>query len=142
MSLPLKEAFGASIGEDELRRQDQVQTGRELAFLELEEIISKTKRWAQANRLNRGLRLSLPYFDEGDLELKWRELEIIPRGRCLFVPAFVVIAAHSEAARVEHDQKLLPATRAHLIDILATLETAFSENGHRTKASGLPGRLS
>jgi hypothetical protein len=104
----------------------QTRRGRELARLELEEMIDKVRRRASAQGLNRGLSLSLPYFDDRAGEIRWREVSIIPRGRVLFVPAFVVLAARAEAARVAGDPNLQPSTQAHLLGLLRTLEVAFS----------------
>jgi hypothetical protein len=104
----------------------QAQRGRELARLQLEEMIDKIRRRALASALNRGLSLSLPYFDDGSGEMCWREILIIPRGRCLFVPAFVVLAARAEAERVNKDTCLTISTKAHLLELLHTLEEAFS----------------
>ncbi len=110
---------GEQVGAAVLRR------GRELARLELEEIVAKTKRWASSGRLNRGLRLSLPYFDDGRAEMRWIDLEVIPPGRILFVPAFVVLAAHRGAQRVRCDGQLNDSTREHVLGLLRELQQAF-----------------
>jgi len=105
----------------------QAQRGRELARLQLEEAIDKVRRRARTHSLDRGLSLSLPYFDDRAAELRWRQLEIIPRGRVPFVPAFVVLAARQEASRVKQDVSMLPSTRSHLLDLLDRLEAAFAK---------------
>ncbi len=46
--------------------------------------------------LNRGLSLSLPYFDDQDMELKNLDFDVIPAGRVMFVPAFLVMAVSAE----------------------------------------------
>jgi hypothetical protein len=98
---------------------------RALVRLQLEEMVAKIKRRAQAQALNRGLSLSLPYFDEQALEVRWRELEIVPPGRVMFVPAFVVLAARREKERVTVDPKLSDETKQHLLSLLDQLERAF-----------------
>jgi hypothetical protein len=99
--------------------------GRELARLQVLEMIRKIQIRARAERLNRGLTVSLPFFDDAGQELRWRELVMIPRGRIPFVPAFVVVAARQEAARVQREPGLSDATRAHLIGLLEMLAQAF-----------------
>ncbi len=100
-----------------------------LAQIELEEIITKTQRWARAGRLDRGLSLSLPYFDDQTMEICWRELQVIPRGRIPFLPGFVVMAARDESQRVSAQKGLNAATRAHLLAQLQALEQAFAGGG-------------
>jgi hypothetical protein len=104
----------------------QVEWGRRLAGLELEEMIEKIQRRAERQSLNRGLAISLPYFDDRAGEIRWREVQIIPRGRFPFVPAFVVLAARAESERVARDPALTPTTQAHLLDLLRALEAAFA----------------
>jgi hypothetical protein len=99
--------------------------GRALAILALEQMVDETKRRAAAHRLDRGLTLSLPYFDDRVMGLRWRDLVVIPRGRVPFLPAFVVLAAEHEKARVTEDDRLTTSTRQHLIEILDGLGEAF-----------------
>lgn len=102
-----------------------INQGRALAFYQTEEIIKTIQRRARSNDLNRGLSLDLPYFDDQDLVLKTYFFEIIPAGRVMFVPAFVVRAAREEIAKVAQDTRLSPSTRKHLLSELRLLETAF-----------------
>jgi len=102
-----------------------VNQGRALARYQAREIIQEIKRRAEAQELNRGLSLSLPYFDDQDLQLKQRQVEVIPAGRIMFVPAFVVRAAREEQVKVAQDTRLSPSTRKHLLVELQMLETAF-----------------
>jgi len=99
--------------------------GRELARLGVEEVISEVRRRATSGRLNRGLSLSLPYFDDSALELRHREIAVVPRGRVLFVPAFVVLACEREADAVRRDSALNENTRQHLVEALERLAGAF-----------------
>lgn len=108
--------------------EDRIRVGQALAQIELEEIIGKTKRWAGAGKLNRGLRLTLPFFDDRLMEIRWIDLEVIPRGRIPFLPAFVVLAARREAERTSREEDLTPTTREHLLGLLRMLEVAFGGN--------------
>lgn len=102
-----------------------VNQGRALARYKTREIIAKIKERAAADNLNRGLSLSLPYFDDQELKLDVSSFEVIPAGRIMFVPAFVVRAARQEAAKVSQDTRLNASTRRHLLSELALLEQAF-----------------
>jgi hypothetical protein len=113
---------------------DRIRVGQMLAQIELEEIIGKTQRWARAGRLDRGLSLSLPYFDDQSMEICWRELMVTPRGRIPFLPAFVVVAAQDESQRVAAEDRMCAATREHLLAQLHALELAFS-GGRRLPAA-------
>jgi hypothetical protein len=106
-----------------------VNQGRALAIYQVKEIITRIKQRAEAGSLNRGLRLSLPYFNDQDLKIDVSNFEIIPSGRIMFVPAFVVRAVRQEEVKVSQDTRFNPSTRKHLLQLLDQLEQAFeSEN--------------
>jgi hypothetical protein len=107
-----------------------VNQGRALAIYQTTEIISRIKKRADAGSLNRGLHLSLPYFDDQDLKIQVSNFEIIPFGRIMFVPAFVIRAARQEAVKVSQDTRYNPSTRKHLLHLLELLEKAFESEGH------------
>lgn len=102
-----------------------INQGRALARYETQEIIQTIKRRAASQDLNRGLSLSLPYFDDQTLRMDMRSFEVIPTGRIMFVPAFVVRAAREEQAKAAQDTRLNPSTRRHLLAELKLLEAAF-----------------
>jgi hypothetical protein len=104
-----------------------INQGRALARYETREIINTIKARATQNDLNRGLSLSLPYFDDQELTNALESFEVIPQGRIMFVPAFVVRAARAQQAKVADDTRLSPSTRQHLIDELKMLEAAFDD---------------
>ncbi len=104
-----------------------VNQGRALARYQTSEIIRNIKKRAAANDLNRGLSLSLPFFDDQELEMSTHFFEIIPGGRIMFIPAFVVRASRLEQAMVAQDTRLNPSTRRHLMDELTKLEKAFED---------------
>ena len=102
-----------------------VNQGRALARYETRDAIHVIQQRAAAKDLNRGLSLSLPYFDDQALSMKLCEFQVIPAGRIMFVPAFVVKAAEEEQVKVAQDTRLNPSTRKHLLIELKELETAF-----------------
>ena len=102
-----------------------VPLGNSLAQLQVERIIGKIRARAAADDLNRGLSLSLPYFDDRALDMKLYEFEVIPAGRMLFVPAFVALAARREQEAVEQNDGLSPSTRMHLLEEIKSLQRAF-----------------
>ena len=104
-----------------------VNQGRALARYETGQIIETIQRRATANDLNRGLSLSLPYFDDQSLEMKTYDFQVIPAGRIMFIPAFVVRACLQEQVKVAQDTRLSPSTRRHLLAELKTVEESFNE---------------
>jgi hypothetical protein len=104
-----------------------VNQGRALARFQTDEIIRIIQHRAKANDLNRGLSLSLPFFDDQTLEMKTHDFEVIPAGRIMFVPAFVVRAVREEQAKVAQDTRLSPSTRKYLLIELDMLESEFAK---------------
>ena len=102
-----------------------INQGRLLADFKTAEIISVIKERAGQQSLNRGLSVTLPYFDDQTLVMDNSNLEIIPAGRIMFVPAFVVRAARGEQAKAAQDTRFNASTRRHLLMQLKNLELAF-----------------
>jgi len=102
-----------------------VNQGRAFATFLTKEIVARIKERASADSLNRGLSLSLPYFDDQELRVDSSKFEVIPAGRIMFVPAFVVRAVNQEEVKVSQDTRLNPSTRKHLLYLLDLLEKAF-----------------
>ncbi len=132
--LHLARGFAPYIVADEQYQQKRygmlgqlVNQGRALARYETREIITTIKERAAHHDLNRGLSLSVPYFDDQELTMALEGFEVIPQGRIMFVPAFVVRAAREQQAKVADDTRLSPSTRKHLIEELKMLETAFDD---------------
>jgi hypothetical protein len=107
-----------------------VNQGRALARYQTREIIHAIQERAKAQSLNRGLSLSLPYFDDQDLRIESHNFVIIPAGRIMFVPAFVVRAALEEQAKIAQDTRFSHATRTHLMAELQMLGDAFESDGY------------
>ncbi len=102
-----------------------INQGRALARYLTREIITTIQRRAAANDLNRGLSLSLPYFNDQTLEMNSHNFDVIPAGRIMFIPGFVVLAARREQAKVAQDTRLNHSTRKHLLSEIQMLDTAF-----------------
>jgi hypothetical protein len=102
-----------------------VNQGRALARHTTADIIRTVKLRAAAQSLNRGLSLRLPYFDDQDLKLQMHDFVVIPAGRIMFVPAFVVRAAREEQAKIAEDTRFSVSTRRHLLTELEMLADAF-----------------
>ncbi len=102
-----------------------VNQGRALAHHEVKNIIATIIRRANAQELNRGLSLSLPYFNDQTLEIEKFDFDVIPAGRVMFVPAFVVLAVRAQGAKVVQDTRLSQSTRRHILMELSTLEETF-----------------
>jgi len=99
--------------------------GRTLATYKTREIIREIRERATRQSLNRGLSISMPYFDDQRLAMSALDFVVIPAGRIMFIPAFVVRAARDEQAKVGQDTRLNGSTRKHLLDQLKMLEYEF-----------------
>lgn len=102
-----------------------INQGRSLANYKTAEIIGEIQERAKKGTLNRGLSISMPYFDDQNLAMDEIRFEVIPAGRIMFVPAFVVRASRGEQAKVSQDTRLSTSTRQHLLAQLKALEAAF-----------------
>jgi hypothetical protein len=102
-----------------------INQGRALARYQTEQIIKAILKRVENRTLNRGLRISLPYYDDQELSMTETELDVIPAGRIEFKPVFVVRAARLEHAKVSQDTRLNASTRKHLLHELDLLEQAF-----------------
>ena len=69
----------------------------------------------------------MPYFDDQTLTMEMKNFEVIPGGRIMFVPAFVVRAACEEQAKVADDTRPSLSTRKYLMQELNMLEQAFDD---------------
>ncbi len=105
-----------------------INQGRALARYQTREIIDGIKERAEAQSLNRGLSLSLPYFDDQELKMATYHFVVIPAGQIMFVPSFVVRAAREEEAKVDQDTRFNASTRKHLFIELKLLEDAFASS--------------
>lgn len=106
--------------------REAIARGQDLARSAVDELIEELWRRAGDHQLDRGVRLSFPYYDDRRLSLRWRDFTVIPRGRILFVPAFVVLAAEREIETVRKDHQFTDSTRHHLVGLLERLRQAFA----------------
>ena len=97
-----------------------------MARYQTREIIRTIKERAAAQSMNRGLSLSLPYFDDQELKMDTYHFVVIPAGRVMFVASFLVRAAREEDAKVDQDTRFNASTRKHLSNELRMLEDAFA----------------
>jgi hypothetical protein len=102
-----------------------VNQGRALARYKTEQIIKTILARIENGTLNRGLSISLPYYDDQELTMNEITMQVIPGGRIAFKPVFVVRAARLEHAKVSQDTRLNPSTRKYLLHELELLEQAF-----------------
>ncbi len=105
-----------------------INQGRAFSRFETQQIIETIQKRAAENNLNRGLSLSLPYFDDQTLAVKTYDFQVIPAGRIMFIPAFVVRASRDEQVKVAQETRISPSTRNHLLNELEMLEAAFLED--------------
>jgi hypothetical protein len=102
-----------------------VNQGRALAHYQVNEIICNIKNRAAIHDLDRGLSLSLPYFNDQTLKIEHYDFDIIPSGRVMFVPAFVVLAVRAQAAKVAQNTRLSHSTRRQILMEFGMLEKTF-----------------
>jgi len=108
-----------------------------LAIYETEQLIWTLRRRAETQGLNRGLSLSLPYFDDQYLEVRLHDFPVIPGGRIPFDPALIEAAAREEQIKVSEDLQLSSATRLHLIAELRMIEKAFEDRPYPKITEGI-----
>ena len=102
-----------------------VNQGRALANYKVHEIIHEINRRVEMHKLDRGLRLFLPYFDDQKLTVEKYDFTVVPSGWVMFVPAFVVLAVREQQIKVAGDSQLSFTTRKHLLNELEILEKVF-----------------
>ena len=102
-----------------------VNQGRALAHYQVREIIQTIRRRAASHDLDRGLSLSLPFFNDQTLMIEQYNFDVIPAGRVMFVPAFVVLAVRAQAAKVAQDTRMSQSTRRQVLIELSSLEAEF-----------------
>lgn len=119
------------VADDEYQRKrygmlgQLINQGRALACYKTQQIIQAILERVGKGTLNRGLSVSLPYFDDQELRMNKIEMEVIPAGRIVFKPVFVLRAARLEHAKVSQDTRLNASTRKYLLHELEMLEQAF-----------------
>ena len=102
-----------------------VNQGRALASYQVELVCQTIQSRSSSNELDRGLSISMPFFNDLSLEMETYDFDIIPRGRVLFVPAFVVLAVRAQATKVLQNTRLSQTTRKSILQELCIIERAF-----------------
>ena len=78
----------------------------------------------------------LPYYNDQDLRMDEKDIEVIPAGRVSFNPIFVIRAVQLEIARVTQDTRLNSSTRKYYIQELQMFENTFINFNSNNTASG------
>jgi hypothetical protein len=102
-----------------------VNQGRALAHYQAQAMIGTIKKRASEHKLDRGLKLRVPYFDDRKFKIDSYDFMIIPAGWIMFTPAFAVLASREQQFKVAQEKTLSFATRKHLFAELHELELAF-----------------
>jgi len=102
-----------------------INQGRALAKYKTMQMIHTIQERVKKGLLNRGLSLSLPYYDDQQLCMLETGMEIIPAGRIMFKNVFVMRAAQLEHAKVTQDTRMNASTRKYLLKELDLLEQTF-----------------
>jgi hypothetical protein len=102
-----------------------VNQGRALGRYEARDMVRRIQQRVSQGSLNRGLSLDISYFDDQRLTIASFNMQVIPFGRVMFLPAFVVLASRKEASLIARDPRLNSSTRRHLLSLMAIFEQAF-----------------
>ncbi|MFZ2098451.1 MAG: hypothetical protein WAV05_17605 [Anaerolineales bacterium] len=102
-----------------------INQGRCLARYQLQDIINTIKRRSMIHDLDRGLSISLPYFNDQTLMMEVYNFEVIPVGRVMFIPAFLVLAVRMQALKITQATHLSRFTRRQILIELSILERTF-----------------
>ncbi len=102
-----------------------VNQGRALARYEVLQICETIQRRAATHALDRGFSLSLPYFNDQTLALELYDFDVIPSGRVMFVPSFVVLSVRAQGAKIIQEARFNRTTRLNLVKELYLIERTF-----------------
>ena len=102
-----------------------INQGRALAQYKTHQIIQTIQDRVAKGTLNRGLMITLPYYNDQDLCMAETNLEVVPAGRISFKPVFVVRAVSLEYAKVAQDTRFNSSTRKYLLKELEMFEQVF-----------------
>ncbi|MEI7846916.1 MAG: hypothetical protein WCK35_14030 [Chloroflexota bacterium] len=102
-----------------------INQGRALAHYKTIQIIKKIRVRVMQGTLNRGLSISLPYFNDQELAMAETKLDVIPAGRIKFNTVFLIRSVRLHIAKVTQDTRLNSSTRKYLLQDLGLLEQSF-----------------
>ena len=107
-----------------------IEQGRALAMHYTRQIVSEVQHSWWSGKLTRGLTLYIPYLDENRFRMRQYDVVVIPTGRILFRPEFVVGACRVSQHKVRKDAALSQATRWQLLSQLELIIQAFEAETH------------
>jgi hypothetical protein len=99
--------------------------GRALANYYTQQIINDVRQAWRAGKITRGLTLFIPYLDERLYRMKTHKVVVIPTGRILFRPEFVIGACRLAERKIRKDLNLSQSTRWQLLSQLDSITQAF-----------------
>ncbi len=102
-----------------------IKQGRALAAYYTRQMVDDIHQAWQAGKLTRGLTLLIPYFDDRRYHMEAYRVVVVPTGRILFRPEFVVGACRLAQREVRKDPALSQATRWQLLSQLDSLIQSF-----------------
>jgi hypothetical protein len=102
-----------------------INQGRALADYHTQKIIHDIMTAWKSGEMTRGLTIFLPYLNERHYQMEDYKIVVIPPGRILFRPEFVVGACRITERHVRSDSNLSQATRWQLLSQLDTIIQAF-----------------
>jgi hypothetical protein len=107
-----------------------IRQGRALANCHTQKLIREILTAWKAGELTRGLTIFLPFLDERQCRMDEYRIVVIPAGRILFRPEFVVGACRVAERKVRVDSDLSQATRWQLLSQLDAILQAFEDETH------------
>jgi hypothetical protein len=102
-----------------------IEQGRALANYYTQQIIHDVRQAWRTGRITRGLTLFIPYLDERLFQMRKYTVIVIPTGRILFRPEFVIGACRLAERDVRKDTDLSQSTRWQLLTQLDSITQAF-----------------
>ncbi len=102
-----------------------IEQGRALANYYTQQIIRDMRQEWRAGKITRGLTLFIPYLDERLYRMQKYKVIVIPTGRILFRPEFVIGACRLAERDVRKDPDLSQSTRWQLLSQLDSISQAF-----------------
>ncbi len=107
-----------------------IDQGRALANYQTQKIIQDIQMSWKTGEMTRGLTIFLPYLDERQSNMEEYKIVVIPAGRILFRPEFIVGACRVTERQVRSDSNLSQATRWQLLSQLDTIIQAFEAQSY------------
>lgn len=107
-----------------------IDQGRALANYHTRQIIQNILTAWKAGEITRGLTIFLPYLNERQYKMEEYKIVVIPTGRILFRPQFVIGACRVSERHVRSNPDFSQATRWQLLSQLDTIIQTFEAETH------------